>query len=41
VQDDVVLLRGSGDPDGPILAFTHAAWRDLTARIKHTPQPSP
>lgn len=39
VQDDAVLLRSSADPDGPILAFTHAAWRDLTARIKQMPLP--
>jgi hypothetical protein len=36
-QDDAILLRGSVDPDGPVLVFTHAAWRDLTARIKQKP----
>jgi Domain of unknown function (DUF397) len=32
------LLRNSADPDGSILAFTHAAWRALTARIKQMPR---
>jgi hypothetical protein len=36
-QDDAVLLRSSDDPDGSILAFAHATWRDLTARIKQMP----
>jgi len=30
------LLRSSGDPDGPNLAFTLAAWRDLIVGIKQT-----
>jgi hypothetical protein len=30
------LLRSSVDPDGPILAFTPSAWRDLIADIKQT-----
>ena len=37
VQNNAVLLRGSTDPGGSILVFTHAAWRDLTARIKQIP----
>jgi hypothetical protein len=38
-QDDAILLRSSTDPDGSILVFTHAAWQDLTARIKEMPSP--
>jgi hypothetical protein len=38
-QDDAILLRSSTDRDGSILAFTHAAWRDMTARIKEMPSP--
>jgi hypothetical protein len=34
VRGDAILLRRSVDPDDPVLTFTHAAWRDLTARIK-------
>lgn len=30
----VVGVRDSVDPDGPRLAFSPAAWRSLTARIK-------
>jgi len=30
------LLRSSGDPGGPILAFTQAAWRDFIDGIKQT-----
>jgi Domain of unknown function (DUF397) len=30
------LLRSSVDPDGPVLAFTPAAWRDLIAGLKQT-----
>lgn len=33
-QDDAILLRSSVDPDGPVLAFTQAAWRDLIAGIR-------
>jgi len=33
------VLRSSADPDGSILAITHAAWQDLTARIKETSLP--
>jgi hypothetical protein len=40
-QDDAILLRRSVDLDGPVLAFTTAAWRDLTARIKQTPPRTP
>ncbi|MGH3297370.1 MAG: DUF397 domain-containing protein [Trebonia sp.] len=36
-QDEAILLRGSIDPDGPVLVMPHAAWRDLTARIKEMP----
>jgi hypothetical protein len=31
-----MLLRSSVDPDGPILAFSPAAWRDLIAGIMQT-----
>ena len=34
VQDDAILVRSSSEPDGPILAFSPAAWRDLIAGIK-------
>jgi hypothetical protein len=34
IQDDAILLRSSADPDGPVLAFTSAAWRDLIAGLK-------
>jgi Domain of unknown function (DUF397) len=30
------LLRSSVDPDGPILAFTPAAWRNLIVGLKQT-----
>ncbi|HET6185919.1 MAG TPA: DUF397 domain-containing protein [Trebonia sp.] len=33
-QDGAIVLRRSVDPEGPVLVFTNAAWRDLTARIK-------
>lgn len=35
-EDDAILLRRSADPDGLILAVSHAAWGDLIARIKQT-----
>jgi hypothetical protein len=28
-------VRSSVDPDGPVLAFTAAVWRDLITGIKH------
>jgi hypothetical protein len=34
-----MLLRSSADPDGSILAVTHGAWRDLTARVKQQTLP--
>jgi Domain of unknown function (DUF397) len=34
IQDHAVLLRSSADPDGPVLAFGPAAWRELIAGIK-------
>jgi hypothetical protein len=37
--DDVILLRRSADPDGPTVAVSHAAWRDLIARIKRMSPP--
>ena len=37
--EDSILLRASDASDGSILAFTHAAWQDLTARIKQMTQP--
>jgi Domain of unknown function (DUF397) len=38
-RDGVVLLRKSADPDGMVLTFTLAAWRDLAARIKQMSLP--
>jgi hypothetical protein len=32
-------LRRSAKPDGPILTVSHAAWRDLMARIKQMSPP--
>lgn len=34
VQNDAILVRNSSDPDGPILAFSLASWRDSIAGIK-------
>ncbi len=34
VQGDAILLRSSADPDGPVLAFSPAAWRGLVIGIK-------
>jgi hypothetical protein len=34
IQGYAILLRSSIDPDGPVLAFTPTAWRDLIANIK-------
>jgi hypothetical protein len=36
IQGHAILLRNSVDPDGPVLAFTPAAWRDLIASVKQT-----
>jgi hypothetical protein len=36
IKDDAILLRSSVDPDGPVLAFTPAAWRDLIVGLKQT-----
>jgi len=36
IQNHAILLRSSVDPDGPILAFTPTAWRDLIVGIKQT-----
>jgi hypothetical protein len=36
IQGHAILLRSSVDPDGPILAFTPTAWRDLIAGLKQT-----
>lgn len=33
-QGQAILLRSSVDPDGPVLALTSAAWRDLLVGIK-------
>ena len=38
-RDGAVFLRESADPDGTVLTFTPAAWRDLTARIKQMSLP--
>ena len=32
--DDAILVRSSADPNGPILAFSPSAWRDLIVSIK-------
>jgi hypothetical protein len=37
VQNDAILLRSSVDPDGPILAFSPAAWRELITGLKQLP----
>jgi Domain of unknown function (DUF397) len=37
IQGHAILLRSSVNPDGPVLAFTPAAWRDLIASLKRTP----
>jgi hypothetical protein len=34
VRGNAILLRSSTDPDGPILAFTPAAWQDLIVGLK-------
>jgi Domain of unknown function (DUF397) len=34
VQDDAILVRSSADQDGPIIALSLAAWRDLIIGIK-------
>lgn len=34
ILPDVVGVRDSVDPDGPKLAFSPNAWRELTTRIK-------
>jgi hypothetical protein len=36
IQGHAILLRSSADPDGPVLAFTPTAWRDLIAGLKQT-----
>jgi len=33
VEGDEVLVRGSRDPDGPVLSFTHAEWRAFCAAV--------
>ncbi|MCM4081070.1 DUF397 domain-containing protein [Actinoplanes sp. TRM88002] len=30
----VILVRDSKNPDGPVLGFTEAEWRDFTAGVK-------
>lgn len=30
----VTAVRDSADPDGPVLTFTPAAWREFTERIR-------
>jgi hypothetical protein len=32
-EGEAVLVRGSRDPDGPMLSFTHAEWREFCAAI--------
>lgn len=32
-EGDEVLVRGSRDPDGPILTFTHAQWRAFCGAV--------
>jgi Domain of unknown function (DUF397) len=34
IQGRAILLRNSVDPDGPVLALTHGAWRDLITGIR-------
>ena len=33
-DSESVYLRDGKDPDGPVLEFTHSAWRDLVGGIK-------
>jgi len=33
-DSESVYLRDSKDPDGPVLQFSHSAWRDLVGDIK-------
>lgn len=33
-QGDAILVRSSADQDGPVLAFSPTAWRDLIVSIK-------
>ena len=33
IDDDVVLMRDSKDPDGPVLQFTKGQWREFIAFI--------
>ena len=32
-EGESVLVRGSRDPGGPMLSFTHAEWREFCAAI--------
>jgi len=34
IRDDAILVRNTSDPEGPIIAVSPAAWRDLIAGIK-------
>lgn len=34
-KGEMVLIGDSKDPDGPVLAYTHAEWRTFTEGIKH------
>jgi hypothetical protein len=38
IRDDAILVRNTSGPEGPILAFNPAAWRDLIADIKRKPE---
>jgi len=33
-DSDAVYMRDGKDPRGPVLAFSHAAWRDLIDGVK-------
>jgi hypothetical protein len=33
-SSDVVLVRDSKDPSGPVLSFTHSEWRAFVAGVK-------
>lgn len=33
-QEDVVLMRNSKDPDGPVLRFTRDQWREFVQSLK-------
>ena len=41
IRDDAILVRNTSSPEGPILAFNPAAWRDLIADIKRRPATRP